>query len=169
MLTVHLETFISYRIHINNQGYIMDGESYEGIYDSSPFIAWIHNLSKNQMKYINSKIDELDLGHEMRFIMMIYDNPDISQDNLVSISGNSKASIAKSLKKLEDDGYIKRDINPQNRRKYMLKTTPKGDEIVPKIRQISKDWEKEVGITDDDIILKQRIKEIAIKGMKLVN
>ena len=146
----------------------MDGESYEGIYDSSPFIAWIHNLSKNQMKYLNSKIRELDLGHEMRFIMMIYDNPNISQDNLVNMSGQSKASIAKSLKKLEDQGYIKREVNPDNRRKYMLKTTPKGDEIVPKIRKISKDWEKEVGITDEDYELKQRIKQIAINGMKLV-
>ena len=146
----------------------MDDESYEGIYDSSPFIAWIHNMSKNQMKYLNSRIDELNLGHEMRFIMMIYDNPDISQDNLVNISGNSKASIAKSLKKLEDGGYIKRSVNPENRRKYMLKTTPKGDEIVPKIRKISKNWEKEVGITDEDILLRQRIKEIAINGMKLV-
>ena len=77
----------------------MNGKSHEGIYDSSPFIAWIHNMSKNQMKYLNSRIDELNLGHEMRFIMMIYDNPNISQDDLVSISGNSKASIAKTLKK----------------------------------------------------------------------
>lgn len=146
----------------------MNEESYEGIYDSSPFIAWIHNLSKNQMKYLNSKISELNLGHEMRYIMMIYDNPDISQDDLVSISGQSKASIAKSLKKLEDQDYIRRVVNPNNRRKYMLNTTEKGDEIVPKIRQISRDWEKEVGITENDRELKERIKEIAINGMRLV-
>ena len=146
----------------------MNGKSHEGIYESSPFIAWIHNLSKNQMKYLNSRIDELNLGHEMRFIMMIYDNPNISQDDLVSISGNSKASIAKTLKKLEDEDYIKREINPENRRKYMLKTTEKGDEIVPKIRQISRDWEVEVGITDQDNELKERIKEIAINAMELV-
>lgn len=146
----------------------MNGKSHEGIYESSPFIAWIHNLSKNQMKYLNSRIDELNLGHEMRFIMMIYDNPNISQDDLVSISGNSKASIAKTLKKLEDADYIKREVNPENRRKYMLKTTEKGDEIVPKIRQISRDWEVEVGITDQDNELKERIKEIAINAMELV-
>ena len=146
----------------------MEGESYEGIYDSSPFIAWIHNLSKNQMKYLKSKIDDLDLGHEMRFIMMIYDNPGISQDDLVNISGQSKAGIAKSLKKLEDRGYIERQVNPQNRRKYMLKTTELGDETVPRIRQISRDWEKEVGISDKDYELKLRIKEIAINAMKLV-
>ena len=50
----------------------------------------------------------------------------------------------------------------------MLNTTKKGSEIVPKIRQISKDWETEVGITDEDLELKKRIMEIAINGMRLV-
>lgn len=105
----------------------------------------------------------------MRFIMGIYDNPGISQDDLTLMFGQSKANIAKSLKKLEDQGYIEREINPENRRKYMLKTTSKGNEIVPKLRRISKQWESEVGITDEDYELKKRIKEIAINGMKLTD
>lgn len=142
-------------------------ENFQGIWDNSPFIAWIHNISKNQMKYLNSQINDLNLGHEMRFIMGIYDNPGISQDDLTLMFGQSKANIAKSLKKLEDQGYIEREINPENRRKYMLKTTSKGNEIVPKLRSISKQWESEVGITDEDYELKKRIREIAINGMKL--
>ena len=149
-------------------GEIMEGEYTQGIMDNSPFIAWVHNLSKNQMKYLKSKIAEYDLDHEVRYIMMIYENPNISQDDLVIMSGQSKGNIAKALKKLEDEGYIEREINPDNRRKYMLKTTSKGDELVPKVRQISKDWEKEVGITEDDNELKKRLKEIAINGMRLV-
>ena len=43
----------------------------------------------------------------------------------------------------------------------------RGDEVVPKIRKISKDWEREVGITDMDVELRKRIKEIAINGMNL--
>ena len=82
--------------------------------------------------------------------------------------GQSKGNIAKVLKRLEDDGFIRRKINPDNRRKYMLNTTEKGNQLVPKIRQISLDWEKEVGITKDDDELRQRIKEIAINGMKLI-
>ena len=146
----------------------MKGEYTQGIIDNSPFIAWVHNLSKNQMKYLKNKIAEYDLDHEVRYIMMIYENPNISQDDLVIMSGQSKGNIAKALKKLEDEGYIEREINPDNRRKYMLKTTSKGDELVPKVRQISKDWEKEVGITEDDNELKKRLKEIAINGMRLV-
>ena len=146
----------------------MKGEYTQGIIDNSPFIAWVHNLSKNQMKYLKNKIAEYDLDHEVRYIMMIYENPNISQDDLVIMSGQSKGNIAKALKKLEDEGYIEREINPDNRRKYMLKTTSKGDELVPKVRQISKDWEKEVGITEEDNELKKRLKEIAINGMRLV-
>ena len=149
-------------------GEIMKGEYTQGIIDNSPFIAWVHNLSKNQMKYLKNKIAEYDLDHEVRYIMMIYENPNISQDDLVIMSGQSKGNIAKALKKLEDEGYIEREINPDNRRKYMLKTTSKGDELVPKVRQISKDWQKEVGITEEDNELKKRLKEIAINGMRLV-
>ncbi len=136
--------------------------------DNSPFIAWIHNISLNQQKYMKMKIKEMNLGHDVRYIIFIYDNPDCSQEDLVNMFGQSKGNIAKVLKKLEDDGFIKRETNPENRRKYMLNTTEKGSEIVPKIRQISLDWEKEVGITDKDYELRERIKKISIKGMKLI-
>ena len=146
----------------------MEDESFQAINDDSPLIAWIHNISLNQQKYMKSKIKDYDFGHDVRYLMYIHDNPKCSQENLVTMFCQSKGNVAKIIKKFEDDGYIKREINPQNRRKYMLNTTKKGNEIVPKIRQISKDWEKEVGITEDDFKLRQRIMEIAFNGMKLI-
>ena len=136
--------------------------------ENSPFIAWIHNISLNQQKYMKSRINAMNLGHDVRYIMFIYDNPNCSQEDLVNMFGQSKGNVAKVLKKLEDDKLIKRQTNPENRRKYMLNTTEKGSEIVPKIRQISLDWEKEVGIDESDEELRQRLKEIAIKGMELI-
>ena len=146
----------------------MEDESFQAITRNSPFIAWIHNLSLNQQKYMKSKLNDLDLGHDVRYIMFIYDNPCCSQDDLVNMFSQSKGNVAKVLKKLEDSDYIKREPNPENRRKYMLTTTEKGEEIVPKIRQLSLNWEKEVGITDEDDEFKQRIKEIAMNAIKLV-
>ena len=146
----------------------MDDDIFQGIKDKSPFIAWIHNISLNQQKYMKMKCNDLDLGHDVRYIMFIYDNPGCSQEDLVSMFGQSKGNIAKILKKFEDDGFIKREINPQNRRNYMLNTTDKGNELVPKFRQISLDWEKEVGITDLDADLKKRLAEIAVNTIKLI-
>ena len=136
--------------------------------ENSPFIAWIHNISLNQQKYMKSRINAMNLGHDVRYIMFIYDNPNCSQEDLVNMFGQSKGNVAKVLKKLEDDKLIKSQTNPENRRKYMLNTTEKGSEIVPKIRQISLDWETEVGIDESDEELRQRLKEIAIKGMELI-
>ena len=118
----------------------MDDESFQGIRDKSPFIAWIHNISLNQQKYMKSKFSNIDFGHDVRYIIFIYDNPNCSQDDLVDMFCQSKGNIAKVLKKFEDEGYIKREVNPDNRRKYMLNTTDKGSKLVPKYRRISKEW-----------------------------
>lgn len=139
----------------------------EKIFQDAPFIALIHNISKNQIKYLKSRIEEYDLGREIRYVIMVYDNPGCSQDDLVNIYGESKANVAKALRKLEDEGFIKREVNPDNRRKYMLKATSKAEELVPKVRQISKDWEREVGIDEFDFELKEKLRQIAINGMRL--
>lgn len=149
-------------------GEIMENKDSLEIFDKTPLVAWVHNISKNQIKYLKSRILDLDLDFEIRYVMMVYDNQNCSQEDLVNMYGESKANIAKALKKLETKEYIERKVNPNNRRKYMLKTTPKANKIIPKIRQISMDWEKEVGITEEDYKLKKRLCEIAKTGMDLV-
>lgn len=146
----------------------MGDEYFQAINDNSPIIAWIHNISLNQQKYLKSKIKEYDFGHNVRYLMFIYDNPNCSQEDLVNMFCQSKGNIAKILKKFEDEGYIKREINPQNRRKYMLNTTDKANELIPEFRQISKDWDRAVGLTEEDEEFKNRLREIAINGMKLL-
>lgn len=146
----------------------MDDENFQGIKDKSPLIAWIHNISLNQQKYMKMKLSGFDFAHDVRYIIFIYDNPNCSQEDIVNMFGQSKGNIAKILKKFEDQGYIKRQTNPDNRRKYMLTTTEKGNELVPEIRKISKEWETEVGISDEDIEFKKKLIEIATKGMALI-
>ena len=186
----------------------MGDEIFQAINDNSPIIAWIHNISLNQQKYLKSKIkvcglvkndkhatnelmdgdtleiykidrtsnlfhyltriQDYDFGHNVRYLMFIYDNPNCSQEDLVNMFCQSKGNIAKILKKFEDGGYIKREINPQNRRKYMLNTTDKANELIPEFRQISKDWDRAVGLTDEDEEFKNRLREIAINGMGLL-
>ena len=146
----------------------MGDEIFQAINDNSPIIAWIHNISLNQQKYLKSKIKNYDFGHNVRYLMFIYDNPNCSQEDLVNMFCQSKGNIAKILKKFEDGGYIKREINPQNRRKYMLNTTDKANELIPEFRQISKDWDRAVGLTDEDGEFKNRLREIAINGMELL-
>ena len=91
----------------------MDDEIFQAITKNSPFIAWIHNISLNQQKYMKSKFKDLNLDHDVRYIMFIYDNPKCSQEDLVNMFCQSKGNIAKVLKKLEDWGYVKEKLIPK--------------------------------------------------------
>lgn len=146
----------------------MEEDILQGLNDRAPLVAWIHNISLNQHKYMKKKFAGLDLFHDVRYLMFIYDNPNCSQDDLVNMFCQSKGNVAKVLKKLEDEGFIERKTNPENRRKYMLTVTEKGADLAPKYREISKQWEKEVGITDADEEFKKRLKEIAVNGSRLI-
>ncbi len=147
----------------------MKDEKQEDIYDMMPFIALIHNISKNKIKYSKENIPEFNIFPSGRYLMKIYDFENLSQDDLANLYGQSKGTVAKSLKKLEDEGYIEREADPENRRKYILKTTQKGNELVPRVRKLLKEWEDEVGISDLDDETKEKIKEIARKSAKLIN
>ena len=77
----------------------MSDEYLQAINDNSPIIAWIHNISLNQQKYMKSKIKDYDFGHNVRYLMFIFDNPNCSQEDLVNMFCQSKGNIAKILKK----------------------------------------------------------------------
>ena len=57
----------------------MDDEIFQAITKNSPFIAWIHNLSLNQQKYLKSQFNDLKLGQDERYVMLIYNNPKRTQ------------------------------------------------------------------------------------------
>ena len=95
-------------------------------FDSMPFIAVIHHISRNKLRYAQKNPNHIDMVHEGRYLMEIHKRKDLSQDDLATIFGQSKGTIAKALRKLEDKEYVERIIDENNRRKYILKTTEKG-------------------------------------------
>ena len=77
---------------------------------------------------------------------------------------------ARSIKKLEDKGLVKRQIDENNRRQNKISLTEKGEEILEKSTDILHDWEESV-ILDEGYISKEMLqkilKEIAVKTMEL--
>ena len=84
----------------------------------------------------------------------------------------SEAFITKvidSARKLEDKGYIERIINKDNRRKYILKLTKKGEEVIPVLKREVDYWHNSVGlakISDESMAV---IRDVARKSYNLVN
>ncbi len=138
-------------------------------FDSMPFIALIHHISKNKLKYSMKNPNHMDMVHEGRYLMEIHKRKNLSQDDLANIFGQSKGTIAKALRKLEEKEYVERKIDENNRRKYILKTTRKGEELAILLTEDLEKWERTVGIDKLDEKTKNQLREIARKSEEILN
>ena len=137
-------------------------------FDSMPFIALIHHISKNKLRYAQKNPKHIDMVLEGRYLMEIHKRKDLSQDDLATIFGQSKGTIAKALKKLEDKEYVERIVDENNRRKYILKTTEKGEELAILLKNDLEEWENAVGIDKLDENAKCQLREIARKTEEIL-
>ena len=134
------------------------------------FISIIH---RTRLIHLNNEMKDLELtAGQVPFLMHLSHKEGITQDNLAVHLHIDKGTVARALKKLEDNEFIYREINPQNRRKYLLFLTEKGRQIVPKIHQIDKEWEKSVcsDLSDAEYIqLLNTLQTLAMKSLEKVH
>ena len=140
-------------------------------FDSMPFIALIHHISRNKLRYAQKNPNHIDMVHEGQYLMEIYKRKNLSQDDLATIFGQSKGTIAKALRKLEDKEYLERIVDENNRRKYILKTTEKGEKLAILLENDLKEWEySQINHYDSklDNEFKDQLREIARKTEEIV-
>ena len=134
------------------------------------FISIIH---RTRIIHLNNEMKDLEItAGQVPFLMHLSHKEGITQDDLAVHLHIDKGTVARALKKLEDNGFIYREINPQNRRKYLLFLTEKGRQIVPKIHQINKEWEKSVcfDLSDVEYIkLLNTLQTLAMKSLEKVH
>ncbi len=133
-------------------------------FDSMPFIALINHISKNKLKYSMKNPNCIDMIHEGQYLMAIHNKENLSQDDLANIFGQSKGTIAKALRKLEDKEYVERKVDENNRRKYILRTTKKGEKLAIQLKKDLDEWERHVGIDRLDDDTKDQLRRIARKS-----
>lgn len=137
-------------------------------FDTMPFIALIHHISRNKLRYSQKNPNHIDMVHEGQYLMELYKRKNLSQDDLATIFGQSKGTIAKALRKLEDHEYVERIIDENNRRKYILNITEKGEKLAILLENDLKKWEELVGIDKLNDEAKNQLREIARKTEEIV-
>lgn len=140
------------------------------IFDDMSLILLMYNISQNGIKFARSKSKELTNLRDSYYLLKIYYSEiELSQEDLCDIFCQSKGTVAKTLRKLEDKGYIERIINKDNRRKYILKLTKKGEEVIPVLKREVDYLHNSVGlakISDESMAV---IRDVARKSYNLVN
>ena len=124
---------------------------------------YVEELISSYGSYYESNLNDNDLTlKEFSVLLRIRFQGVATQHDLVELFKVSGAYIAKLLRKFEDNGYIARKEDPENRRKKLVKMTDEGIKKTDELIEIIQNWEDKVtaGISEDEI---KTLKEILFK------
>ncbi|MDQ7095050.1 MarR family transcriptional regulator [Desulfosporosinus sp. PR] len=120
---------------------------------------YISTLYRYGNSHIAKRLEFLNIGSGYSILLTLYRQGGISQEELSAILKIDKGTTAKATKKLEDEGYLSREIDVNDRRAYNVFLTAKGLEVIPKIQSAIKEWEKIItsGFSEKEIYLAAEI------------
>lgn len=85
---------------------------------------------------IKHQLEPYEVGSGQHFYLFLLDRtPGITQNEVSRGTGIDKATAAKGLAKLEQQGYIQRVPDKADRRVRRLYLTEKGKDIIPKVKE----------------------------------
>ncbi|WP_305512746.1 MULTISPECIES: MarR family transcriptional regulator [unclassified Methanobrevibacter] len=127
-------------------------------------------IEKNQVLYLNRQLERFNINSsQLHFLFEISHQKEINQDKIASRCTIDKGTVARSVKKLEDNDLVKREVDEKNRRQKKVSLTNKGEETLNQAIKLLNELEKTV--YDNSYIetedFKKALKEIAIKAIEL--
>ncbi|WP_125768286.1 MarR family winged helix-turn-helix transcriptional regulator [Lapidilactobacillus wuchangensis] len=98
-------------------------------------------IARQSTTSVNQQVKDLGLDNNLfLYLIRIVENAGISQTDLVKLVRVDKTTLSRALKRLEDDDYIVKEIDPKNKKLKHLLPTTKGQATYPLIAQIEADY-----------------------------
>ena len=131
----------------------------------------LYMIGKGYYMYINHQIEEFGINTtQLHLLFEISHQSDLNQEKIATRCNINKGAVARSIKKLEDKGLVKREIDENNRRQNKISLTKEGEDILEKSVKILEHWEDEIILEKGYIekeLLQKILKDIAIKTVEL--
>jgi MarR family transcriptional regulator, temperature-dependent positive regulator of motility len=107
-----------------------------------PLGLLVSMIHRTRMMYLNDRMNDLDISAgQFPFILILSEEEGITQEEMAAHFHIDKGTVARALRKLEDNEYLFRKIDSENRRRYLIYLTEKGRKSVPQIINIDNEWE----------------------------
>lgn len=126
---------------------------------------YISILYRQGNAFLTKKYSKYNIGSgQYMFLIQLYANDGLSQEELSSRLNIDKGTTARAIKKLEDEGYIIREIDEDDKRAYKIFLTEKAKEIKKGFFEILRQWNDILtsGLNVEEV-------EIVLKLMKKIS
>lgn len=107
-------------------------------------IKWLSITDRHMKMYLDRQFAPLGLkSSQHMYIICIYRNPGITQDQLFSYFYLNPSNIARSVTALERNGFLIRKSNPDDKRTSRIYLTKKGEAVYQPILDILRQGEEQ--------------------------
>ncbi len=110
------------------------------------FLSPIHKASRQIAVYLEGQMEDLDVspleGHVLSYLRSYAPCPISELGRVFGLKGSTLTSM---LDRLEDREIIGREINPDDRRSFVIKLTREGRRLADRIQKIVEELEQLLG------------------------
>ena len=130
---------------------------------------YISVLYRQFQIYINNNTKDLQISaSEYIFLMEMYKNDNMSQEQLSKNLIIDKSDTARAIKSLEEKEYIIRKKDDNDKRTNRIKLTKKGIEIKDRLSNLLEEWNNEITSDIDKNLLNTVIDTINKMSIKAI-
>lgn len=102
---------------------------------------YISILYRSGAMYFNHNFQDCNIGSgQYPFIIFLSRNEGVTQEEMSSSLYIDKGTTAKAIKKLEQEGYVRREIDTKDKRAYRVYLTEKGRIVTLNIFKVLHSW-----------------------------
>jgi DNA-binding MarR family transcriptional regulator len=109
------------------------------------FLSPLHKASRQISVYLESRTRELGVspieGHVLTYLRSY---APASIRDLVRVFGIKQSTFTSLLDRLEQGGFVRRAINPDDRRSFLIHITDKGTELAARLNRLLRNLEEEI-------------------------
>ena len=101
-----------------------------------PISRKLMQVAKIYLGAFSKRVEDLDITRYHFLLLLIAEyQGQPTQKKLAAIMGKDKSAMVNIIDTLSANGYVYREINPEDRREQLIKITPKAEQHIPAIKE----------------------------------
>ena len=105
----------------------------------------ISTLYRKMQAFLNIQLEPIGLSSgKAMFLFCLYDHEFLTQSEICKKLDMDKSTVAKMLIRLENEGYITKEVSSKDIRSFAVRLTDHARSLVPKARKVHDDWVVEI-------------------------
>lgn len=112
---------------------------------------YISQLYRRGGAFISKGMEKYNIGQgQFMFLMELYTQDGKNQEDLSKILKIDKGTTARAIKRLEEEGYVRREKDDHDKRSNKVFLTQKGMDIKDDIHETLSQWESKISQSIDE-------------------